>query len=217
MNSIITVNLSANSLSGDYTAFYGPYLIKGINTVYFNLQDIEEQLNPILYIDGNFGDGVSYQDSLNINADISTLNAVQITQTGKLRSIDQSFSHTYEKVGNSFVDYLTAAFNVTYSSQRRGTHCVQLIHIQDSYYNTVQQIYINSTQILPTSSNDIFAVASDKNGNMFNWYLSRSVIPDFATQLPQLSGTNVLAPNTIKNCFVLGAQQGGMLVPRLSA
>lgn len=212
----ITISLSADNSTANYVNLYGPFLIKGISSIEFSLIDIAEQLDPILHISGDFGDGVLYEDMLNTNIDLSTLNAIQIMQTGKIRSVDQTFSHIYEKGEYSFVDHLTASFVVTYTSQRRGVHNVQLTHIKDSYYNTIKQIHVNSTQILPVSTNDIFAVASDARGNVFNWYLSRSAIPN-VTAVPAVTATNfVLALHNMDN-YVLAAQQGGTLVPYLSA
>lgn len=212
----IIVSLSADNSTANYVTQYGPFLIKGISSIEFSLINLAEQLDPILHIGGDFGDGVLYEDTLNINIDLSTLDAIQIMQTGKIRSVNQTFSHVYEKSESSFVDYLTACFVVTYTSQRRGVHNVQLTHIKDSYYSTVKQIHINSTQILPVSTNDIFAIASDAYGNVFNWYLSRSAIPDVTT-VPATTATNfVLALHNMDN-YVLAAQQGGTLVPYLSA
>lgn len=212
----IIVSLSADNSTANYATQYGPFLIKGISSIEFSLINLAEQLDPILHISGDFGDGALYEDMLNTNIDLSTLNAIQIMQTGKIRSVNQTFSHIYEKGGSSFVDHLTASFVVTYTSQRRGIHNVQLTHIKDSYYNTVQQIHINSTQILPVSTNDIFAIASDARGSVFNWYLSRTAIPN-TTESPAITAVNyVLGLRNMGN-YVLAAQQGGTLVPYLSA
>lgn len=216
MNST-TIYLSANSLSADYVNFYGPFLIKGSTDVAFNLYNVQEDINPVTNIFGYFGDASEYEDVLNLHLDISTLDAVEIATSGKIRSIKQTFSHTYEKEQSTFVNYLTASFYLTYASQRRGTHNVAFVHVKDSYYDNIKQIHLNSTQILPVSTNDAIAVASNETGDVFHLYLSR-------TQLQSASATSVaaasgifLGPRTIKNCFVLQAQQGGVLVPALSA
>lgn len=212
-----TIYLSANSLSADYVNFYGPFLIKGAADVAFNLYNIQEEINPVTNIFGYFGDGSEYEDTLNLHLELSTLDAIEIATSGKIRSVKQTFSHAYEKSQTTFVDYLTASFYLTYASQRRGTHNVAFVHVKDSYYDTIKQIHLNSTQILPVSTNDAIAVASNESGDVFHLYLSR-------TQLQSASATDVAAtsgvffsPRTIKNCFVLQAQQGGVLVPTLSA
>lgn len=216
MNST-TIYLSANGLSADYVNFYGPFLIKGAADVDFNLYKIQEEINPVTNIFGHFGDGAEYENVLNLHTNISTLDAIEIATSGKIRSIKQTFSHAYEKNQTTFVDYLTASFYLTYASQRRGTHNVAFVHVKDSYYDTIKQIHLNSTQILPVSTNDVIAVASNESGDVFHLYLSRTQLQSAsATSTPAASGV-LIGPRTIKSCFVLQAQQGGVIVPTLSA
>jgi hypothetical protein len=216
MNST-TIHLSANSLSADYVNFYGPFLIKGTADVAFNLYDIQEDINPVTNIFGYFGDASEYEDVLNLHLEISTLDAIEIATSGKIRSIKQIFSHTYEKDQSTFVNYLTASFYLTYASQRRGIHNVAFVHVKDSYYDNIKQIHLNSTQILPVSTNDAIAVASNESGDVFHLYLSRTQLQSLSTTDVAATSGTIFSPRTIKNCFVLQAQQGGVLVPTLSA
>lgn len=213
----LTVYLSANSLSADYVNAYGPFLIKGAATVAFNLNNIQEEIDPVVNLYGFFGDGKDYEDTLNLNIDISTLNTIQIATTGKIRSVQQTFEHVYEKNQTTFVDYLTASFYATYASQRRGVHNIAFVHVKDSYYDTIKQIHLNSTQLLPTTTNDIIAIASNDLGDVFHMYLSRTQIQSLSSTIVSASSATLLSPRTIKNCYVLQAQQGGVLVPALSA
>lgn len=217
MSTTTTVYLTGNALSADYTNFYAPLLIKGTTTINFNLYGVEEELDPVANIFGYFGDGAEYEDVLNLHLDLSSLDAIEIAESGKIRCISQNFAHTYEKNQTTFVDYLTASFVLTYTSQRRGTHNIGLMHVKDSYYDDVKQLHLNATQMLPISSNDLIAVATNESGDAFHMYISR-------TQLESASATQTLAPSsvflgprTIKNCYVLQAQQGGTIVPTLSA
>ena len=217
MNSI-TVHLSANSLSADYINFYGPLLIKGATDVVFNLYKIQEEIDPITNAFGYFGDGSEYEDTLNVHLDLSTLDAIEIATSGKIRSVQQIFSHVYEKDQTTFVDYLTASFYLTYASQRRGVHNIAFMHVKDSYYDNIKQLHLNSTQILPVSTNDVIAVASNESGDVFHLYLSRTQMQSVSAASTTAATSGVfISPRTIKNCFILKAQQGGVLVPVLSA
>ena len=173
-NNTTRVCLSAAALSGNYVNTYGPIFIRGVNTVYFDLTKIAEETNPVLHIVGDFGDGLTYEDTLNSNSSILTMDAVQIATTGKTKSVLQSFIHTYEKTGDSFVNMLTATFILTYASQRIGRHKVCFVHGKDSYYDSIKSVHLLKTQILPVSANDVFALAADENGNAFNLRLSTS-------------------------------------------
>lgn len=215
--STATVYLTGNALSADYVNFYGPLLIKGTSTVGFNLYGINEETDPVANIHGYFGDGAEYQDVLNLHIDLSSLNAIEIVESGKIRCISQNFEHTYEKNQTTFVDYLTATFVLTYTSQRRGTHNIGLIHVKNSYYDNVKQLHLNATQMLPVSSNDLVAVASDDSGNVFHMYISRTQLDSTDTTIATPASGVFLGPRTIKNCYILQAQQGGVIVPALSA
>jgi len=214
--STTTVYLTANSLSADYTNFYGPFLIKGTSAVAFNLYGIQEEIDPVANIFGYFGDGAEYEDVLNLHLDLSSLDAIEIAESGKIRSISQNFEHTYEKNQTTFVEYLTASFALTYTSQRRGTHNIKLIHVKNSYYDDVKQLHLNATQMLPVSSNDLIAIASDDSGNAFHMYISRSQLDSGVATLTIPPSGVFLSPRTIKNCYVFQAQQGGVIVPTLS-
>lgn len=215
--STTTVFLTSNSLTADYVNFYGPYLIKGNSVVDFNLYGIQEEIDPVANIFGYFGDGARYEDSLNLHIDLSSLDAIEIAESNKIRCISQNFEHTYEKSQETFVDYLTASFVLTHTSQRRGTHNIGFIHVKNSYYDDVKQLHLNATQMLPVSSNDLIAVASDDGGNVFHLYISRNQLETTSTTLAEAITGVYIGPRTIKNCFILQAQQGGVIVPTLSA
>jgi hypothetical protein len=53
-----------------------------------------------------------------------------LKKVGKIRSINQNFSHTYEKDQTTFVDFLTASLVMTYTSQRIGVHNVAFAHVK---------------------------------------------------------------------------------------
>lgn len=216
MNSL-TIYLTANSLSADYVNFYGPFLIKGTTTASFNLYAIEEEINPVINVHGYFGDGVEYEDTLNLNLTLDALDAIVIAETGKVRSVKQTFSHAYEKNQSTFVDYLTASFALIYASQRCGIHNVSFVHVKDSYYDNIKQIHLNATQMMPVSSNDLIAVASTDSGDVFHLHLSRTALLSSSSSETASVSSYVLAPRTMKNCYTLHAQQGGILVPTLSA
>ena len=214
--STTTVYLTGDALSADYVNFYGPFLIKGTSTVGFNLYGVNEETNPVANIHGYFGDGTEYQDVLNLHIDLSSLDTIEIAESGKIRCIAQNFEHIYEKNQTTFVEYLTASFALTYTSQRRGIHNVGLIHVKNSYYDDVKQIHLNATQMLPISSNDLVAVASDDSGNVFHMYISRTQLESADVTLTTPATGVFLGPRTIKNCYILQAQQGGVIVPLLS-
>lgn len=177
MNATLTINLSAAQPNADYTNVYGPYFIKGIAPIVFNLYQIQEETDPVLHITGNFGDGETYEDALDLHNTIETAGAVEIAESGKIMSIAQNINHTYVKQTSSFVTTLTALFVLQYTSSYKGTHKVIFELAKDSYYNTVKEINIMSTQLMPVTSHDVFAVASDAQGNVFNLYMSKNELP----------------------------------------
>jgi hypothetical protein len=177
MNATLTINLSAALPVADYTTVYGPYCIKGIAPIVFNLHQIQEEIDPVLHIVGDFGDGKTYEDALNLHNTIESAGAVEIAESGKIMSIAQNINHTYVKQTSSFVTSLTALFALQYASSYKGTHKVLFNLTKDSYYNTVKELNIMSTQLMPVTSHDVFAVASDKQGNVFNLYMSKDNLP----------------------------------------
>jgi hypothetical protein len=177
MNTTLNINLSAAKPTSDYTSVYGPYFIKGTTPVVFNLFQIAEEVDPIMHVTGNFGDGVTYEDALDIHNTIETAGAIEIAQSGKIMSVSQNINHTYVKQTSSFSTSLTAIFVMHYTSSYVGIHKILFNLAKDSYYNSVRQVNILTTQIMPTSSHDIFALASDANGNVFNLYLSKDELP----------------------------------------
>ena len=80
-----TISLSASKPTADYVSSYGPFHIKGVSPITFNLYKIEEETDPVMYITGSFGDGATYSDTLNLNLSLDTLDAVQIALSGKTR------------------------------------------------------------------------------------------------------------------------------------
>lgn len=215
MNSL-SIYLSAEKPTTDYTNFYGPFLIKGAADVYFILNSIQEEADPVVRIEGFFGDGVSYKDTINLRSDIQDYNAVELVTTGKIGSIKQQFNHVYEKDATTFVTYMTASFFLTYTSQYRGIHNIAFAHVKDSYYDDIKQLHVNSTQMMPVSSNDIFAIASSSNGNAFYLYFGKNEMPLNASSSAETLTATFLSPQTLQSCYILQAQQGGAIVPRLS-
>ena len=152
MNATLTINFSAAQPNADYTNVYGPYFIKGIAPIVFNLYQIQEETDPVLHITGNFGDGETYEDALDLHNTIATAGAVEIAESGKIMSIAQNINHTYVKQTSSFVTTLTALFVLQYTSSYKGTHKVIFELAKDSYYSTVKEINIMSTQLMPVTS-----------------------------------------------------------------
>lgn len=193
MNATLTINLSAAQPSADYTKVYGPYFIKGIAPIAFNLYQIQEETDPVLHIIGDFGDGVIYEDALNLHNTIESAGAVEIAESGKIMSIAQNINHTYVKQTSSFVTTLTALFVLQYTSSFKGTHKVLFNLTKDSYYNTVKEINILTTQLMPVTSHDVFAVANDAQGNVFNLYMSKNELPIVVENNDNKIGGNVFA------------------------
>jgi hypothetical protein len=177
MNATLNINLSATQPVADYVSVYGPYFIKGIAPINFNLYQIQEETDPVLHIVADFGDGTTYEDALDLHNTIASAGAIEIAESGKIMSITQNINHTYVKQTSSFVTTLTALFVLQYASSYTGTHKVLFELAKDSYYNTVKEINIMSTQLMPVTSHDVFAVASDAQGNAFNLYLSKNELP----------------------------------------
>jgi len=177
MNATLNINLSAAAPVANYVNVYGPYLIKGITPINFNLYQIQEETDPVLHIVGDFGDGSTYEDALNLHNTLGSAGAIEIAESGKVMSISQNINHTYVKQTSSFVTTLTALFVLQYTSSFTGTHKIVFNLTKDSYYNTIKELNILSTQLMPVTSHDVFAIANDAQGNAFNLYLSKNELP----------------------------------------
>lgn len=177
MNATLNINLSAAAPVANYVNVYGPYLIKGITPINFNLYQIQEETDPVLHIVGDFGDGSTYEDALNLHNTLGSAGAIEIAESGKVMSISQNINHTYVKQTSSFVTTLTALFVLQYTSSFTGTHKIVFKLTKDSYYNTIKELNILSTQLMPVTSHDVFAIANDAQGNAFNLYLSKNELP----------------------------------------
>ena len=215
MNATLTINLSAAQPVANYVNTYGPYFIKGIAPITFNLHQINEETDPVLHIDGDFGDGSTYEDALDLHNTIATAGAIEIAESGKIMSISQNINHTYVKQTSSFVTSLTALFVLHYTSSYVGIHKVMFELAKDSYYNTVKEINIMSTQLMPVTSHDIFAVASDAQGNAFNLYLSKNELPAVMQNDDAGLGDPVLATRSGLPLLTRFSQYS--IVPRLTS
>ena len=122
MNATLNINLSAAQPVADYVSVYGPYFIKGIAPINFNLYQIQEETDPVLHIVADFGDGTTYEDALDLHNTIASAGAIEIAESGKIMSITQNINHTYVKQTSSFVTTLTALFVLQYTSSFTGTH-----------------------------------------------------------------------------------------------
>ena len=146
---------------------------------------------------------------------IETADAIEIAESGKIVSVTQNVNHTYVKQTSSFATSLTEIFVLQYTSSYVGTHKVLFNLAKDSYYNSVKELNILSTQIMPTSSHDVFALASDSFGNVFNLYLSKDEIPVQQTNDQSSFSGSVLATRSGLPITTRIFQY--VIVPRLSA
>jgi hypothetical protein len=215
MNATLTINLSAAQPVANYVKAYGHYFIKGIAPITFNLHQIQEETDPVLHIVGDFGDGTTYEDALDLHNTIESAGAIEIAESGKIMSITQNINHTYVKQTSSFVTTLTALFVLQYASSYTGTHKVLFELAKDSYYSTVKEINIMSTQLMPVTSHDVFAVANDALGNVFNLYLSKNELPIVAQNDDAMMGDVVLATRSSLPIVTRFSQYS--IVPRLTS
>lgn len=204
MNDTLYIYLSADEAQSSFTQEYGPFLIKGTTPVMYNLYSINEDANPILHIFASFGDGITYADELELRNTIETANAIEIAKSGKPFSIAQNIAHTYVKQTSSYAASLTAMFITTYTNGAIGTHKVLLNHVKDSYYNSIKKINLHNTQIIPTTAHDVYAVASDAQGTVFNLYMS-------VDELPQ----KLVADNTYSTDYILSTRNNLPLTTRI--
>lgn len=215
MSQLLTVNISATPPVSSYVKHYGPFLIKGLTQVDFTLDGLQEDLNPIIYNHFSFGDGSSYSNLMNLNIDLSTMNMVQVVQSGKTKSVNQTVTHHYQKSDGSTMTELSAVCTVYYTSQAVGQHVIAFKHIKDSYYDSIKNLYMLNTQMLPVSANDVFAQMSDETGNVFNMYIAKDNISLPTTTETAATSAYILST---QNCTLLRTQQLKlMLVAKLSA
>jgi hypothetical protein len=79
----------------------------------------------------------------------------------------------------------------------------------------VKEINIMSTQLMPVTSHDVFAVANDALGNVFNLYLSKNELPIVAQNDDATTGDVVLATRSSLPIVTRFSQYS--IVPRLTS
>ena len=213
MSNTITVDFSANRSAGDYTINYLSIDIRDGDVVVFDLTSVDEENDPVIVVEGVFGDGSTYSSSLNVNVSLVNYDIIKVANTGKVYSTPQTFSHEYQKTGNTYSDSITASFALTYTSNRKGIFNIPINLLQSSYYDSIQYIHYNTTQIVPVSTNDIFAVATTKDGSAFNMLLSRTQFPPITSAETVTQNITAIGVKTLSN-FLIAPKQGGVIVPQ---
>ena len=174
MSQPTTVFLAATPTVSSFSVVADEIILKGKSDIIFDFDNVVESTYGAVkaYID--LGDGTStytidYDLVKNyINSDLT----LKIAEFGKLNNILNDIRHTYLPSASTYFTSLTASFNITFSNFTKVTIYVPIKIAQSSYYSAIGRLNLLETQMIDVSSNKIFAVLQNDNGDVFNALLS---------------------------------------------
>jgi hypothetical protein len=160
--STIYINLSATTENTD--VLKEEITFKGDPTITFILTGIEEKANQALTLDVNWGDGtdISFnQKDLVFNyKKESIFNEMLHGKVGG--TILDSYDHTYDTFTSSFATSLTAQFLVHYNNGFYANIFQPIKLVRESYYDNIQKLGIQSTQMTGASGSNTVANLESK-------------------------------------------------------
>ena len=153
----IYINLSATTANTD--VLKDEITFKSDPTITFVLTGIDEVANQALTLDINWGDG----SDINFNQKDLVFNYKKESifnemLYGKLGgTILDSYDHTYVPLTSSFTTSLTAQFLIHYNNGFYANILQPIKLVRESYYDNIQKLGIQSTQMVGTSGSNTIA------------------------------------------------------------
>jgi len=157
MNNLnVHINLSSSDTSTTLTN--APVIIKGQSTVSFVLTSVTEDLNSVLFLDVNYGDGTNvvtfHKDAVFNYHTTSIFYEILYGKIGG--SLCIVYPHTYSNITSAYSVCLTASFTFFYTSSSVITVHQPLNIYWGSFYDDVIEVVAINSQIQPLSTNNTF-------------------------------------------------------------
>lgn len=153
----IFITLSANT--ENRTVLKDEIAFKSDPTITFVLTGIDEVANQALTLDINWGDGsdtnFNQKDLVFNYKKESIFNEMLYGKVGG--TILDSYEHTYVPSTSSFATSLTAQFLVHYNNGFYANIFQPIKLVRESYYDNIQKLGIQSTQMVGTSGSNTVA------------------------------------------------------------
>lgn len=161
----LNIYYSVSSTQDSQLLYYEPVNFKGSSSVTFILTGINEELNNVLFLEIEWGDGTKkeyYQKDLIFDyKEESIFNEILYGKVGG--SIATFYTHDFFNNLSSYNVALSAQFLFTLSNGAT-IHIIQPIGVfKNSFYDEIGDLSLLSTQITPTSSNFTFVNFEGKN------------------------------------------------------
>ena len=154
-----TINVDYSLLSAATRTITQPgIIVKGQSVVSYNLYEVNESVNNVLFLDINWGDGSSNLD-LRKNAffDYRTQSIYNEVIYGKVGgSVCSAYTHIYNNNTTSYGVLLTSTF-IFYYDNGDVTTIHQPVNVYwGSFYDDITELVAINTQIQPISTNKTF-------------------------------------------------------------
>jgi len=158
----IYINLSATTSS--YDVLKEEITFKSDPTITFVLTGVDERANQALTLDINWGDGsdtsFNQKDLVFNYKKESIFNEMLHGKVGG--TILDTYDHTYMPSTSSFATSLTAQFLVHYNNGFYSNIFQPIKLVRESYYDNIQKLGIQSTQMVGTSGSNTVANLESK-------------------------------------------------------
>jgi hypothetical protein len=167
-----TISGDTQTLSGNI--YYEEIVVKGRSTIEYDFTQLNTTKNNILRARFDYGDG-SEVENINYGIGLDHINQ-PITYYFVLYGSYSPLlikSHIYAPPsGDSYFQSLTAVCYIELSNTKLLNLYFPIKISQPSYYDEMGDINIGATQLVSTSSNDVYCSIYDKTGDVFNIVLS---------------------------------------------
>lgn len=167
-----TISGDTQTLSGNI--YYEEIAIKGRGTIEYDFTQLNTTKNNILRARFDYGDG-SEVENINYGIGLDHINQPITYYFALYGSYSPLLikSHIYAPPsGDSYFQSLTAVCYIELSNTKLLNLYFPIKISQPSYYDEMGDINIGATQLISTSSNDIYCSIYDKTGDVFNIVLS---------------------------------------------
>jgi hypothetical protein len=158
----IYINLSATTANTDILK--DEITFKSDPTITFVLTGVDERANQALTLDINWGDGsdtsFNQKDLVFNYKKESIFNEMLHGKVGG--TILDTYEHTYMPSTSSFATSLTAQFLVHYNNGFYANIFQPIKLVRESYYDNIQKLGIQSTQMVGTSGSNTVANLESK-------------------------------------------------------
>lgn len=154
-----TASFSTNSYisQGTYIIENSDIYLKGETEVTIDLTEIDESVTYVKNITIDWGDGSDETtNSLNLVKDYYTETIIPEVLYNKDVSVCTQYTHTYLPNAAAYFTKYQCVITMTFLNDFVGRIYIPFYVAQASYYDSVDDLFILNSQILPLSSNNTF-------------------------------------------------------------